>query len=159
MKPVIDEVVRSLAGDWIPTIYSAKIRVQRTRSYEFDVPVRENRPEILFTLLGIDLKVGKRRFGLPDLATARYLSVFVRLGIRSVAIPYDITKISVVADELEVAWQKTLLIISEITKSDPRDRTSRVRSAVIKRIRQEVNEIGPGTKMPTFETSTRQRNS
>lgn len=144
---------------WIPAIYREKVRNRRTRSYEMDIPERENQPEILFTLLGIELKVGKRRFTCPDLATARYLQTFARLGCRSVAIPYDITKISVLADELEVAWHKLLLQNEENNTGKSPQTIGRSRSALIKRIRTEIAEIGAGEKMPEFQNSTKQRKS
>jgi hypothetical protein len=54
----------------------------------------------------IELKVGRQRMLCPDLATARYLAVFARLGAKAIAIPYDITKISQIADELESSWHR-----------------------------------------------------
>jgi len=105
-------MIRSGLGElWIPAIYEAKVRTQRTRAISMPIPGRENEAEILHTLLGIELKVGKRRIACPDLATARYLRVFARLGCGTVAIPYDITKVSPLADELEVAWQRLKLLI------------------------------------------------
>lgn len=152
-------IVEELKDAWIPRIYREKVRTQRTRSYAMDISARENTPEILFTLLGIELKVGKRRFSCPDLATARYLLVFARLGCGSVAIPYDITKISVLADEFEVAWQKLMLTFElSASKASPQAR-GRQRSALVRRVRTEVTEIGPGEKMPDFKNSTRQRAS
>ena len=83
------------------------------------------------------------------------MRVFARLGVRDFAVPYDITKISVVADILETAWQRLLLLIeSADTAAAPR---SRLRSALIKQIRNEINEIGPGELMPKFDRETRQR--
>lgn len=152
-------IVEELKDAWIPTIYREKVRTQRTRAYEMDVPARENVAEIFFTLLGIELKVAKKRFSCPDLATARYLQVFARLGCGSVAIPYDITKISVLADEFEVAWQKLMLTFEfSASKTSPQAR-GRQRSALVRMVRTEVTEIGPGEKMPDFKNSTRQRNS
>lgn len=150
---------KSLKDDWIPRIYAEKIRPQRTRSFELDVPERENSAEILYTLLGIELKIGKRRFGCPDLATARYLRVFARIGCRNIAIPYDITRISVLADELEVAWHKLLLIHGEGAKQKSPQANGRARSALIRKIRTEIAEIGAGEVMPAFNQSTKQRSS
>lgn len=144
-------LTEDLQDTWIPAIYREKVRTQRTRSYEMEVPERENAAEILFTLLGIELKVGRRRFACPDLATARYLSVFARVGCREVAIPYDITKISVLADELEVALQRLLLLIDSNSKATPQAR-GRVRSALLRQVRNELSEIGAGEKMPEFKT-------
>lgn len=151
MKPADIENFRDA---WIPAIYRDKVRTQRTRSYEMQIPARENNAEILFTLLGIELKVGKWRFACPDLATARYLSVFARAGCSEVAIPYDITKISVLADELEVAWQNMLLIhVKATAKLSPQAR-GRVRAGVIRQVRNEITEIGAGEKMPDFKSGT-----
>src|SRR5688500_20172485 len=86
------------------------------------MPARQNEAQILHTLLGIELKVGRRRFECPDLATARYMRVFARLGCRDFAIPYDITTISTLADELETAWQRTMLIL-ETHAADSSDRS------------------------------------
>lgn len=155
----LEPIIENLQDAWIPSIYRDEIRSQRTRAYEMDIPERENAAEILFTLLGIELKVGKRRFACPDLATARYLSVFARIGCREIAVPYDITKISVLADELEVAWQKMLLLHSKATAKSTPQAAGRLRSELIKKVRTELTEIGPGTKMPEFKNSTRQRNS
>jgi hypothetical protein len=153
----VDTIIEKLRDAWIPAIYREKVRTKRTRSYEMDIPERENQTEILFTLLGIELKVGKSRFACPDLATARYLRVFARLGCRSVAIPYDITKISTLADELEVAWHKLLLVNEQNNAGKSSQTVGRSRSALIKRIRAEIAEIGAGEKMPEFKNSTGQR--
>lgn len=139
-----------LGGEWLPTIYAEKVRSQRTRSIVLDVPERENAAEIHHTLLGIELKVGKRRFACPDLAAARYMRVFARLGCREFAIPYDITNVSPLADELETAWHKMLLAVDSIG-------STRLRSALIKQVRSEINVIGPGDPMPSFDKPTRQR--
>jgi hypothetical protein len=153
------QIQEQLADGWIPFIYTEKVRPQRTRSFAMDVPERENKAEILHTLLGIELKVGKNRYSCPDLATARYLCVFARIGCRSVAVPYDITKISVLADELEVGWHKLLLIHDEnVRRSSPQAR-GRARSALIRQIRTEIAEAGAGGVMPEFKNSTRQRNT
>jgi len=150
-------IIEALQETWIPAIYCEKVRTQRTRSYEMDIPERENQADILFTLLGMELKVGKRRFACPDLATARYLLVFARLGCRRVAIPYDITRISVIADELEMAWQKLVLTVDDRTGRATPSARGRVRSGVIRRVREEVAEAGAGPQMPEFKNSTRQR--
>lgn len=132
---------------WIPDIYRNDVRSQRTRSMSMDISERENSPDILHTLLGVELKVGKLRVACPDLATARYLRVFARIGCREIAVPYDITKISKIADQLETAWQRMNLILY--------DATTRTRNLAVKTVRAEVNEIGAGEAMPEFNTETR----
>jgi hypothetical protein len=145
--------------DSLPAIYAEKVRTIRTRSCSLEIPERENDAEILHTLLGIELKVGRRRFACPDLATARYMRVFARLGSREFAIPYDITQISTLADELETAWQRTVLKYeSELRVSSDRERKLG-RSKLAKAIRTEIANIGPGSKMPEFKQSTKQRPS
>lgn len=154
-----EKIRATLGGDWIPDIYREKVRPQRTRSVPLPVPARENAAEILYTLLGIELKIGRRRIACPDLATARYLQVFARLGCDAVAIPYNITKISPLADELETAWQRMLLLL-DVERSEVSPRAARLlRSTLIRDARREIVEIGPGDVMPEFRQSTRQRNS
>src|SRR5687768_3623879 len=110
---IASDIKEKLAGDWLPLIYQEKVRSQRTRSHRLEIPVKENRAAIQHTLLGIELKVGNKRFSCPDLSTARYLQIFARLGCQEVAVPYDITKISTLADELDSAWHKALLFLEE----------------------------------------------
>src|SRR5262249_10403648 len=106
--------------------------------------------DIMHTLLGIELKVGKVRMLCPDLATARYLSVFARIGCEEVAIPYDITQISWIADELESSWHRMMLLVEHFT----RGRTARLRSLVRRKLLTQVKEsvlaAGAGSKFPHF---------
>jgi len=150
--------IRSQMGDeWLPSIYHEKIRSGRTRSISIDIPERENTAIIEYTLLGIELKVGKRRFACPDLSTARYMRVFARIGCKDFAIPYDITQISGFADELETSWQRTDLLIIELTPAATARSRAAARSKVIQSIRDQLREIGPGELMPIFDRETRQR--
>ena len=146
-----------MGDDWLPTIYHEKVRVIRTRSISIDIPERENTATIDYTLLGIELQVGKRRFACPDLATARYMRVFARVGCRDFAIPYDITQISGFADELETSWQRIDLLINELTPTGSARSRSAARTKVIRGIRDQLREIGPGELMPIFDRETRQR--
>lgn len=157
MANLIDRVTSQLADAWIPSLYSNNVRSQRTRAFHLDIPMRENKPEILHTLLGIELKVGNKRFACPELPTARYLRVFARVGCRDFAVPYDITRISVAADELETAWHRTLLVVgNELRGLDPRA-MGRQRSSVLREIRKQLADIGPGERMPVFDRETRQK--
>ncbi|HEY8561863.1 MAG TPA: hypothetical protein VIL74_15935 [Pyrinomonadaceae bacterium] len=150
--------IREKLGDeWIPAIYREKVRSQRTRAYHLNITPREHRAEIQHTLLGIELKIGNKRFSCPDLSTARYLQVFARIGCADVAVPYDITKISTLADELEISWHKTLLLFEDLTGDKIATAKGRLRSGLIKEIRQEIEEIGAGSLMPEFKQSTKQR--
>jgi hypothetical protein len=145
----IEEKIREvMADDWLPNLYKTRVRSQRTRSMHLDITARENKAEILYTLLGIELKIGRRRFSCPDLATARYLRVFARIGCRDFAIPYDISKISGIADELETSWQRSLVLVEGKSPN---------RTALIKTLRAEINAYGPGDPMPLFDRETSQR--
>jgi hypothetical protein len=141
-----------LGESWIPRIYRDRILKLRTRSYNFDHVKPAGRIAIQHTLLGIELKIGRKRLLCPDLATARYLSVFARAGCQEVAIPYDITKISLFADELESSWFRMLLLADECSTS-----RTRLRALLFANIRAEILAAGPGTKIPEFRQSTRQR--
>src|ERR671913_2114581 len=111
-----EQVKAELKDTWLPLIYRNRVLQMRTRSYHFGALPKKPVCLIQHTLLGIELKVGRRRMLCPDLATARYLSVFARIGCKAVAIPYDITRISHVADELESSWYRILLLAEESTR-------------------------------------------
>ncbi len=154
----LETAIRNELGPgWIPHIYDATVRPMRTRSFEFAIPERENQPEILHTLLGIELKIGRSRFACPDLATARYLSVFARIGCRKVAVPYDISILPAIADELETCWHRTILILEKDTKNTTVHGKAKVRSGLLKMMRTEIAKSGAGDAMPLFDTSTKQR--
>ena len=150
--------IREQLGDaWLPRIYRDRILKLRTRSYHFEIANTPKRIIIQHTLLGVELKVGRKRLLCPDLATARYLSVFARLGCKDVAVPYDITKISQLADELESSWYRMLLLADQEGKNKSASFRTRVRGALIANIRAEITAAGAGTRIPEFKQSTRRR--
>ena len=152
------EQVRAELGDaWLPRIYGDRVRSKRTRSYSFPGLTSHSRVEIQHTLLGVELKVGRRRLLCPDLATARYLSVFARAGCAEVAVPYDITKISQLADELESSWHRMLLLAEHAAADKSEAFKTRVRRILVNRIKTEVDDLGAGSAVPEFKQSTRQR--
>jgi hypothetical protein len=108
-------------------------------------------------LLGVELKVRNKRLSCPDLSTARYLQVFARLGCQEIAVPYDITKISHVADVLESSWQRILLLFQEETRDKTPQTRGKARANLIREIRSELEEIGAGALIPEFRQSTKQR--
>ena len=151
------EIKARLGDEWLPTIYREKVRTQRTRAHRLEVARRENRALIQHTLLGIELKVGNKRLACPDLSTARYLQIFARFGCQEVAVPYDITKISTLADELESSWHKSLLLLEAAVKDKTPSVKGRMRGALIKEMRDEIEKIGAGSLMPEFKQTTKQR--
>jgi hypothetical protein len=154
-----EQIKQQLGEHWLPNIYAHRILRLRTRSYQFNNTSRSARVEIQHTLLGVELKVGRRRLLCPDLATARYLSVFARAGCTEIAIPYDITKISRLADELESSWYRMLLLADDASRNKSEAFRTRLRGLLFARIRTEVAVAGSGTKMPEFEQETKQRRS
>lgn len=151
------QVVAELGDAWLPHIYRDRIRSKRTRAYHFTGLTKTTRVEIQHTLLGVELKAGRRRLLCPDLATARYLAIFARAGCEHVAVPYDITKISQLADELESSWHRMLLLADHHAADRDAGFKSRVRRALIGRIRAEVAAAGAGASVPEFKQSTKQR--
>ena len=152
-------IQEQLGETWLPRIYRERILKLRTRSYSFESVKPSARVLIQHTLLGVELKVGRKRLLCPDLATARYLSVFARLGCKDVALPYDITKISQLADELESSWYRMFLLVEQEARAQSARFKGRLRGLLIAKIRTEILEAGPGTRVPEFSQNTKQRQS
>jgi hypothetical protein len=154
---LVIEIKRLMGDHLLAAIYRDRIRPLRTRSYELKAPVKTLPVEILHTLLGIELKIGRRRLLCPDLATARYLAAFARLGVESVAIPYDITQISRLADELESSWYRMIMLAEHLTTERSARLRNRVRAHLIDDQRREIASLGAGPAIPQFVQNTRQR--
>lgn len=142
---------------WMPRIYRECIRPLRTRAHHLPVQAKKAEIEIQHTLLGVELKIGRQRMMCPDLATARYLAVFARVGCAEVAVPYDISRISRLADELESAWHRMLLLIERAAGMRSAPYRSRLRNLLIAEVRTEIAEAGAGTAIPQFNQNTKQR--
>lgn len=150
--------VKAELGDaWLPHIYRDRIRKLRTRSYDFEALPEKPRVEIQHTLLGVELKAGRKRFLCPDLATARYLSVFARATCKHVAVPYDITKISHLADELESSWHRMFLLVDHHAAGQTDAFRNRIRKLLVDAVRTEILEAGAGASVPEFAQTTKQR--
>jgi hypothetical protein len=158
-EEVVVEIESTMGESWLPIIYRDRILKLRTRSYAFPVAVKpkgkHSPPVIQHTLLGIELKVGRQRMLCPDLATARYLAVFARAGCGAVAIPYDITRISHLADELESSWHRMLLLSDSVAEGRGESFATRVRSLLIGKVRDAITRAGAGTRIPEFKQSTK----
>ena len=154
---IAEEITRLLGEQSIESIYRDKILTGRTRQYEMKPPKKGAEVEIIHTLLGVELKVGNRRLLCPDLATARYLSVFARLGCETIAVPYDITNTSRLADELESSWYRMLLLIESMAEG----RSARLRKMVERHLiattRISIAEAGSGPKYPAFAQPARRK--
>ena len=154
---IVDEIRAGLGAEWLPAIYRDQVRTQRTRAHRLEIARRENRAIIQHTLLGVELKVGNNRFSCPDLSTARYLQIFARLGCQEVAVPYDISKISTLADQIESSWHKSLLLLEAAAHDKTSPVKARMRSSLLKEMRDEIEQIGAGSLMPEFRQTTKQR--
>jgi hypothetical protein len=152
-----EQVKAELKDAWLPLIYRDRVLKMRTRSCHFGALPRKPVAEIQHTLLGVELKVGRHRLLCPDLATARYLAVFARAGCENVAIPYDITKTSQLADELESSWHRMLLLVDLKTAKLSDRFSTRLQGLLIAKLRAEVEAAGPGMSVPEFTQNTRQQ--
>jgi len=154
---LVEEVKRMMGEQLIAAIYRDRVRAIRTRSYKLQGPTRKPDVEVMHTLLGVELRVGKRRLLCPDLATARYLSVFARLGAEETAVPYDITQISRLADDLESSWYRMLMLAEHLTAGRSQRLRGRVIAGLIADQREEVAALGAGPAIPEFNQNTKQR--
>lgn len=152
-----EQVKQELGESWLPHIYRERVRTKRTRSYQFEGLTPKARVEIQHTLLGVELKTGRQRLLCPDLATARYLSVFARAGCEQVAVPYDITRISQLADELESSWHRMFLLAGLLSRGEGETFKRRIERVLVAKLRDEINAAGAGASIPEFKQTTKQR--
>lgn len=152
----VERIEAEMGASWLPQIYRKRILKMRTRAYNFPALSKQAQPEIQHTLLGIELKVGRHRMLCPDLATARYLAVFARASAKAVAVPYDITTVSAIADELESSWHRMLLLADEITMNANTAFHARLRRQLVGKVSAEIAEAGAGRAVPEFKQSTKQ---
>src|SRR5215471_19324338 len=156
-ETIATEIKRQLGDQLVSVIYRDRIRAMRTRSYQMNAPAKNVAVEVMHTLLGIELKIGKRRLLCPDLATARYLSVFARLALPEVAVPYDITQISRLADDLESSWYRMLMLVEHLAVGQSDRFRNKVRANLIADERTMIIEAGAGPAIPQFNQNTKQR--
>jgi hypothetical protein len=154
---IAQQIREELGENWLPSIYYSRVRGQRTRSFEIDIDEKEHSPQIIETLLGVELQIGKLRTQCPDMGTARYLRAICRVGCRRFAVPYDITRLPAIADDLESAWEHFNEAFLAITLEEPPRQSGRRRSQLMRQMRDEIYQIGAGDQMPEFNRSTRQR--
>ena|SRR5207244_8520024 len=150
------QIEETMDERWLPRIYRERILKMRTRSYQFPMLPKNPVPAIHHTLLGIELKVGRRRMLCPDLATARYLAVFARVDCDAVAIPYGITELSQIADEVESSWHRMFLLADSLAANRSDSLNRRVRRILLDKVREEIAEAGAGARAPEFRQSTKQ---
>jgi hypothetical protein len=151
------EIKETLGEEWLPRIYRERILTLRTRSHHLSIPSKTALIEVQHTLLGVELKIGRWRGLCPDLATARYLSIFARARCPDVAVPYDISLISRLAEDLEASWRRMLHLIGQVTEDRVPAFRSRLLGVLIDQISGEIQLAGAGTAIPQFNQNTKQR--
>jgi len=159
LESLAEQITETLGEAWLPRYYRERILPLRTRAHQLQAAatVKPEQVNVQHTLLGVELKIGRRRISCPDLATARYLSIFARAGCTEVAVPYDISRISLLADELESGWQRMLLLVEHLASTRNKAYRTRLRNALIADARREIAEAGAGTLIPQFNQNTKQR--
>jgi hypothetical protein len=95
---------------------------------------RKCQARIMYTLLGYEVKAGRRRITCPDLVTARYLRLFAEIGMPDIRMPYDPTVTAAVLPELEALFEKAL----QQRRAEHADTASEGRA--IRRMYREIRE-------------------
>lgn len=108
-------------------IYIREVLPNRTRPLK--LYGRKHRARILKTMLGHEVKMGRKRVQCPDVVTARYLKVFGELGMKSIELPYDPTRTARLVDVLEVALQR---IAVETQRRFPRPEERLIRNKLVR---------------------------
>lgn len=94
---------------------------------QLKLPGRRFEPRAMLTFLGHEVQAGRKRFTCPDLPTARYISLFLRIGVSRAAIPYNPVKVAAVVGPLEDALGN---LLKDATPSAGRYRLARLREQV-----------------------------
>ncbi len=108
--------------------------VLRKPNREVGLLGRKCDPRLMTTFLGYELKLGRKRIGCPDLASAHYLMVFAEIGMETVRIPYDPTRTSILQEGLRHALNRIKETVA-LQTPDAKRRARRLRSVYTK-IRQ-----------------------
>ncbi|MGH9340159.1 MAG: hypothetical protein ACRD1R_11380 [Acidobacteriota bacterium] len=113
-------------------IYREEILPQKTRAVH--LLGRKCEPRIMYTFLGFELKLGRKRINCPDISTARYLRIFAEIGMDSIRIPYDPTRTARLLPDLETPFFriKEFLLQQDYPKAEHQQALRRV----YKRIRE-----------------------
>ena len=98
-KVQVAQEIRTLVSVYRDEVLTDRTRCVRLRG-------RKCHPEIITTLLGLEVRAGKKRITCPDMTTARYLKLFSELGLATVQIPYDPTQTARILPRLETAFER-----------------------------------------------------
>ncbi|MFZ4627563.1 MAG: hypothetical protein ACOYNR_04460 [Blastocatellia bacterium] len=143
LQQLVEQVESALGEDGIAVIYRDRVCSQRTRRVNLPKGSHSARIEVLHTLLGIELQVGRSRLLCPDLPTARYLSLFAHLRLETVAIPYDITRIPSLVEDLESSWFRMLRLTETIVQPYRIATVTRLKRQLVERQRATILALSP----------------
>ena len=96
---------------------------------------RKCEPQILYTFLGFELKMSRKRLTCPDMSTACYLKIFAEIGMAVIRIPYDPTHTSRLLPKLEQPLHqiKEILLRKKLDKLDHQSELRRIYQRIRKR--------------------------
>ncbi|MDA2930781.1 hypothetical protein MYX84_12695 [Acidobacteria bacterium AH-259-O06] len=123
--------------------YAGKVLSRRTRVVS--LLGRKCEPLILYTFLGFELKMARKRITCPDMSTARYLKIFAELGMPSIRIPYDPTQTSRLLVELELPLQriKELLLAEKLKQRQHQLKHRRIYKKIRDRLKRAERKVNP----------------
>jgi len=113
------EHIRALASCYETEVLKQRHRTVTLRGRKCDA-------RIMLTLLGFEVKAGRKRISCPDMTTARYLRLFAEIGMRQIRMPYDPTSTARVIPRLESALKRIQESVSE-QAHDPTQRKALTR--------------------------------
>ncbi|MGW8178836.1 MAG: hypothetical protein ACWGQW_08755 [bacterium] len=113
-------------------------RVLENKTRKVALLGRKCEPQIMYTFLGFEVKLGPKRLTCPDMTTARFLCIFGKLGMNSIEIPYDPTITASVLPLLEESLQRidSLLESGELESSRLKRRAREAYGKIRKRLRE-----------------------
>ena len=119
----------------IEAIYRDQVLEQRVRGV--DLLGRKCQPRMMYTFLGFELKMGRKRVTCPDVSTARYLMIFAEIGLERVQIPYDPSQTARLLPELESCFGGIKARLHEVSPDRAQHQIlgRRVYAALRKRLR------------------------
>ena len=100
------EQIRALASCYETEVLKQRHRTVALRGRKCDA-------RIMLTLLGFEVKAGRKRISCPDMTTARYLRLFAEIGMKQIRMPYDPTSTARVIPRLESALTRIQESVSE----------------------------------------------
>jgi hypothetical protein len=104
----------------------------------------------MYTFLGFEVKMGRKRVTCPDMGTARYLKLFAELGMDSVQIPYDPSQTAQIVPQLEAAFDQIKASLSK--QESNRVQRQAVLRRTYKKLRDELKKAKTADPRPVETT-------